>query len=248
MICQFYSQSSPTNKINKTLGDHLKQCPAIPQPDGPIDVVNPVLIIDGPLSSNANYCYVGEPLNRYYFITALDYTIANKVVISLHCDVLMTYRERIKDTTLNYCRGAGDINEMDDASYPISDYLIQQHYPIPNWTDIFSNQGSGRQYLLRTVCSSADTYPIVELADGQVFWSGDYFYDENDTPVYRCFQFVIRGAKQALAVYLERDDVTSMPQVLNKYYVKCNNAAWQFDMAYGDKERVPSFTYVGPTT
>lgn len=248
MICQFYSQSSPTNKVNKTLGDPIKQCPAYPQPDGPIDVINPVLIIDGPLSSTANYCYVGAPLNRYYFITALDYTIASKVVISLHCDVLMTYRELIKNTTLNYCRGAGDINEMDDSSYPISDYMIQQYFNFPNWTDIFSNQGSGRQFLLRTVCSNPDTEPIVQLTDGQLFWSGDYGYDENNEPIYYCYQFKIIGGKKANAIYMARDDITGMPQVLDKYYVESGGKAWQFHVDYSNRETVPYFTYVGTTT
>ena len=250
-----YHLTEPTNVVNKTLdGTSAITLNAQLEPTGPINLVNPVFIVDTGVAStynnlsSMNYLYAGAPLNRYYFITSLDFTVAKKAIIGCHVDVLMTFRSRINDTILNYTRGAGDINEMDDSSYPISDYMVQQYFNFTNWTDIFSNQGSGRQFLLRTVCSNPDTEPIVQLTDGQLFWSGDYGYDENNEPIYYCYQFKILGGKKANAIYMARDNITGMPQVLDKYYVESGGKAWQFHVDYSNRETVPYFTYVGTTT
>lgn len=258
MICQFYSQSSPTNKVNKTLGDPIRQCPAHPQPNGPIDVVNPVLIIDGPLNSNANYCYVGEPLFRYYFITALDYTIANKVVVSLHCDVLMTYRESIKDTTLNYCRGAGDINEMEDASYPISDYMIQQYFNFPNWTDIFHSSGSERQFLLRTIKGSAETTVVYDMDINQAFWIGETEYDSEGNVHY--WIYYVSSINSAHKLNIERARASTLspgtPFIHEKDYFKMTcpyhdnkKGLWQFTGGMtGKPQATGAFKFKGHET
>ena len=224
MQVTFYIQTSPSNKVNKTLGTVIKTCPTLPNPDGPIDVINPVFLIDGPLDSSVNYFYVDAPLYRYYFVTALDFRIANKVMVTGHVDVLMTYRNFLRSNILNYCRGAGDINEMDDSSYPISDYMIEQYFPLKNWTPIFSKRGSDRQYLLRTVKGNAKIYPTVHLADGAVVWCGTYEEDEG-TLYYDCYQLRVNGTLTSL--YNRRQDVTGITQVLPGYYVEIGGTVWQ---------------------
>jgi len=147
MNVSFYINTSPTIKVSKTLGEAVKTI-TIDIPEN-VDVVNPVLIIDdsnneGILSSEVNYMECGAPLSRKYFITAMDYTNAKRVIVAGHVDVLSTYGNLLETTTLNYVRGSGDPTEMDDVSYPISDYLIQQYFPMTTWTDIFSAGGSDR--------------------------------------------------------------------------------------------------------
>ena len=128
MEVKFYVNKSPTIKVSKDLGEAVKTI-YVDIPDS-VDVVNPVLIIDdshnqGILPSEVNYMVCGAPLNRKYFITAMDYTNAKRVIVAGHVDVLSTYGSRLETTTLNYVRGAEDPTEMDDVSYPISDYMVE---------------------------------------------------------------------------------------------------------------------------
>lgn len=127
MNVSFYVNKSPTIKVNKDLGEAVKIV-NIDIPDN-VNVINPALIIDdshneGILPSEVNYMECGAPLSRSYFITAMDYTVAKRVIVAGHVDVLSTYSDRLTTTTLNYVRGSGDPTEMDDASYPISDYMV----------------------------------------------------------------------------------------------------------------------------
>lgn len=190
MEIRFYINSSPTNKVNKnltlikTINIDIYEM---------VDVVNPVIRVDKTsIPSEVNYMICGEPLSRRYFITAMDFTNAKTTIIGGHCDVLSTYHGFLENTVLNYVRGWGDINEMDDSSYPISDYMVQQYFPMSNWTDIFSNLGSGRQYLLRTIHGDATSYPTVQLnydsETGTVgpFWCGRS-YEEGGEMKYRAF-------------------------------------------------------------
>lgn len=178
MQASFYIITEPTNKVNKTLGTAIKTCGATPQPTGSVDVVNPVLIIDGPLNSAANYCHISGPLNRYYFITALDYTIANKVVVSLHVDVLMTYKGFLKATTLNYVSGAEDINEVADSSYPLGDYIKTETFKIADWDNsVFTNNDGGRRYILRVAAGKVQSGTAVNITVGGYVVYGKWKYD-----------------------------------------------------------------------
>lgn len=171
MQVYFYNNTSPTIKINKTLSQigAVRDCDIM----GAVDVVNPVIIVRGHVSSEANYMRIGEPLNRYYFITAIDYTTAGKVIISGHVDVLYTYRSLIGSQTLNYVRGAGDINEMDDSSYPLGDYVRSLTYAMEGWNSSFlKNEGgdTNRHYILRVAAGrDVSTSEQVYLTVGQFF-------------------------------------------------------------------------------
>jgi LPXTG-motif cell wall-anchored protein len=85
MEVKFYVNKSPTIKVSKDLGEAAVKTISVDIPDS-VDVVNPVLIIDdshneGILPSEVNYMECGAPLNRKYFITAMDYTNAKRVII-----------------------------------------------------------------------------------------------------------------------------------------------------------------------
>ena len=242
MEVSFYVNKSPTIKVNKELGEAVKNI-SIDIPDS-VDVVNPVLIIDdshneGILPSEVNYMVCGSPLNRKYFITAMDYTNAKRVIVAGHVDVLSTYSDRLTTTTLNYIRGADDPTEMDDASYPISDYLIQQYFPMTTWTDIFSAGGSGRQYLLRTVCGNAEEPIYVDLNAGNVFWDGTYYTRDSDqATMYNCFQFTPLGQKQFAPTYVPRQDIQGLSQVLDGYYVRTDIGGTPFIYKWNSKENI----------
>ena len=192
MEVKFYVNKSPTIKVSKDLGEAAVKTIYVDIPDS-VDVVNPVLIIDdsqnqGILPSEVNYMVCGEPLNRKYFITAMDYTNAKRVIVAGHVDVLSTYGSLLETTTLNYVRGAGDPTEMDDASYPISDYMVEQYFPMTTWDDIFSNEGTGKRYLLRTICTESVSRIPITLAEGNVFCDSNQWYeDSNGNTQYICY-------------------------------------------------------------
>lgn len=236
MTITFYNQSSPTNKITKTLGTALGSCTINNIHD--INVVDPVFIIKSDALSGslenlakANYVVAGAPFNRDYFITGVDFSTAKTAVVYCHCDVLSTYASSLG--TLNFTRGAGDINEMDDVSYPISDYMIQQHYKFGNWTDIFSADGSGRRYILRTICAPTAVPSIIELTqDGQVFWDFGHTYirESDNAQMYVCYQFNSPATPKTFApLYVPRQDIQGIISVNDGDYVSLNGSVWQWN-------------------
>ena len=198
MEVSFYINTSPTIKVSKSLGESAVKTVTVDIPDN-VDVVNPVLIIDdtkntGILPSEVNYMICGAPLSRKYFITAMDYTNAKRVIVAGHVDVLSTYGGFLDNTPLNYVRGAGELTEMDDASYPISDYMVEQYFPMDTWNDIFSNSGSGERYLLRTICTESVSRIPITLADGNVFCDSNQWYEDGNGNIqYICYQFSDKG-------------------------------------------------------
>lgn len=228
MQVTFYNMTSPTIKITKTLGSPLGTCSAKPNPTGPVDVVNPVLVVDADkVPSNANYMEVGAPLNRKYFIVAVDYTVANTAIITGHSDVLSNFTP---SGTMNFVRGAGTLTEMDDASYPISDYMVEEYFPMTTWTDIFSNAGSGRQYLLRTVCSTPKTYPSHALTNGNVFCDSNLYYirESDDAVMYKCYQFDSSNTTGRTPSYVPRQDLTGITIIYGGDYITCDGHTWRW--------------------
>lgn len=220
MVITFYNMTSPSIKINKTLGSPLKTTNASPQPDGPVNVVDPVLIVDcSSLPSNANYFTVGAPLNRSYFLVSIEYTTAKTAIVYGHSDVLSNFAGSLG--TMNFVRGAGSLTEMDDASYPISDYMVEEYFPMTTWTDIFGAEGSGRKYLLRTVCSSADSMVFKDLENGNVFWDSNRSINIEGTTYYYCYRFdaSLTGKKNFYEEFL-RQDVQNLSQVQYGQYIR----------------------------
>lgn len=60
-------------------------------------IVNPVILIDGQLSSVHDYNYVYIPTwGRYYFITDIISVRTNLIELHLHCDVLNSFHDEIE--------------------------------------------------------------------------------------------------------------------------------------------------------
>lgn len=98
------------------------------------DIVSPVLLIDGidNIISKLNYCYI-PILNRYYFITDISSVRNGLWELSCHCDVLETYKDKIKETEAVISRQEFEYNLLlDDGTLKAySDPLIQtKAFPI----------------------------------------------------------------------------------------------------------------------
>lgn len=178
MQVTFYNMTSPTIKIAKTLGNPLGTCSATPNPTGPVDVVNPVLIVDADdVPSNANYMEIGAPLNRKYFITAISYDIANTATVVGHSDVISNFAP---GGNLNFISGDKSLNMVEDESYPLTDLFVAPiiHYPFNNWNGNFTNNGVGKRYIVRTVTSKARQAYVRQASIGDsLLYLGLYKYD-----------------------------------------------------------------------
>lgn len=88
------TNNSEKNKVTKkttsvsTINGTLKQATSI---------IDPVLLIEGNLSSLAKVNYVSIPsFNRYYFVTNIRSDRNSLIEISCHVDVLMSFASEIK--------------------------------------------------------------------------------------------------------------------------------------------------------
>lgn len=234
MVINFYNMTSPSIKIEKTLGNPVKTTAAAPNPDGPIDVVNPVLFVDAAeIPSNANYAVVEEPLNRAYFITSITYNTAKTAAVALHSDVLSNFAGSLGE--LNFIRGAGTLTEMEDAAYPISDYMVEEYYSFSDTWDsnFFSSGNTDRQYLLRTACNPDTPFATqVSLNDNQYFWAYPHKYvqvkdDGTEIVKYHCFKSLNPGKDYEPEMFYA-DDITHYTQVSDGDYVITGGNAYEW--------------------
>ena len=88
-----------------------------------MDLLNPVLTFknsDYPNIASANYCHLGAPFNRYYFLGTATAGEDGLTRVPCHVDVLYTYRQSI----LN----AQCIAERSSSQY--SDYLQDEYIKV----------------------------------------------------------------------------------------------------------------------
>ena len=90
MIITLYNNSSEPNKISKHLTPISTALSGSLRNES--EMVNPVVLIEGNISSlqNANYARI-ESFGRYYYITEMKSVRNNIVELHLHTDVLMSF-------------------------------------------------------------------------------------------------------------------------------------------------------------
>lgn len=101
---ELFKNSSESNRVDKTnyielidiiSGSLRESC----------SIVTPVLTIEYPKVPDFNYVYI-EAFGRYYFVTGVTSVRYNLWEISLECDVLMTYKDKLLE-----CEAFIDRNE-----------------------------------------------------------------------------------------------------------------------------------------
>lgn len=113
------------------MGRSLTPFPALEVPDSVIekmDLLNPVLTFKNDAFPNiaaANYCHLGAPFNRYYFLGTATAGEDGLTRIPCHVDVLYTYRAQI----LN----ADCIADRSTSAY--SDYLQDEYIKVEQGYD-----------------------------------------------------------------------------------------------------------------
>lgn len=91
----FYNNSAEPNRVDKT--SYLQSLFTL---EGTLrescNIINPSILIEREEFINANYCYIPN-FNRYYFIDKITSVRNNLWRIDLSVDVLMTYKDKIKE-------------------------------------------------------------------------------------------------------------------------------------------------------
>lgn len=122
MLLQLYQNSTPPPHMGRS----LNPIAAIEVPDSVIekmDLLNPVITLKNDQFSQyaaANYCHLGAPFNRYYFLGTATAGEDGLTRIPCHVDVLYTYRAQI----LN----ADCIADRSSSAY--SDYLQDEFIKV----------------------------------------------------------------------------------------------------------------------
>ena len=106
------------------------------------NVITPKIVIrknDGKLK--CNYCYIPK-LHRYYWITNISTSNADFLILDLAVDVLMTYRNAIKNSY-----GFIERNEVDYNNYLIDNEIVVSNKKIRT-TKSIGNVGNGYHYYI----------------------------------------------------------------------------------------------------
>lgn len=142
MIITLYNNSSEPNKISKHLTPINIALSGSLRNES--EIVNPVVLIEGNISSlqNANYARI-ESFGRYYYITEMKSVRSNIVELHLHTDVLMSF---------NISAVSGVVVEAENIG---SDYLQGRQFVrlVKSKTDILPFSGGlldSGEYILIT--------------------------------------------------------------------------------------------------
>ena len=114
-----FKTTSENNRVVKVLTDEKQLSGEL---RNQTSVLNPTIRIESADNiSGYNYCYISE-FGRYYYITDIVSVRTNCWVISLRCDVLMSYKDEIQsmNVILNNTQETG-----------LSNYLAS-----PNWVNL----------------------------------------------------------------------------------------------------------------
>lgn len=88
--------SSPSNKVDKSIADVVTVTGVL---RNGASIIDPVILIEtetpATVISSANYAHISA-FSRYYYITNVKSDANGLWIISLHVDVLMTYRDQIR--------------------------------------------------------------------------------------------------------------------------------------------------------
>lgn len=112
MTINLYVNTSDNRYLQKTLASVLNNVPCVFKEDTSLE--NPVVIISPDnFRHNANYVYIPE-LSRYYYITDKTFS-KQRVMLHLKCDVLMSFKDSIKQCECVAIRSANQYNNyLDD--------------------------------------------------------------------------------------------------------------------------------------
>ena len=149
MNLSLYINNSEKNKLEKSLSDEFSMSGNLRNESS---VVNPRIIVQTDNPSKYNYAYIPE-FNRYYFITDMTSVRTNIWELSMHVDVLMSFKESIKGTQIilsdtettgqtNYISGEQWVRNVKDTTEIIN---FPKYLPIKGEYILITASGPGSE-------------------------------------------------------------------------------------------------------
>lgn len=125
-----YVNNSEKNKLEKSLSSDLKLIGKLREQSS---VVNPSIMIQTTNPSIYNYAYIPE-FKRYYFITDMVSVRTGLWEISMHVDVLMSFKDTIKGTQviLSDTESTGQTNYMAGEQWESNVKTVTDIVSFPN--------------------------------------------------------------------------------------------------------------------
>lgn len=149
MIVKLYTTNDKNIKVRKTLTNKgMADCKILQ----PVSIINPTLILTGYSDRTINYAYI-EEYKRYYYIVNYSVNPNGFIVLSLKCDVLMSFIDDIANNDCIVSRNQYDYN------FYLQDNLLQvQNNPIIT-TRQFPAGFPAPQYVLITNTTNMEDIP-----------------------------------------------------------------------------------------
>ena len=117
---------------------------------GEINIISPTLILEY-FSTDFNYCYISD-FKRYYFVNSITLLSGQRVQINLSVDVLMTYKEEIKNLTVNVLRYENiEPTFLTDSRIPLFSDTVQKVIEFPENIFNLENPSENSKNFLLTV-------------------------------------------------------------------------------------------------
>ena len=122
--------SSPSNKVDKTVANIatatgvLREGTSVVDPEVEIESV-----LEQDIISRVNYARI-EAFHRFYFVTDITLDITGLWLFTMHCDVLMSYKEAIKQQNAVVARQERRYNMyLDDGWFmTYQNPIVRQQY------------------------------------------------------------------------------------------------------------------------
>lgn len=168
MEIKFYRYNGLPQVINKDLGDPYIQTDKGGSFNQPYSLMNPSITFTGNITGNAsgdikhvffnegvNYVVISSLAhdeitveNKYYYIMDYEYLHHNHIVVTLHLDVLMTYRSEIGDLSVMLDRSSqSEDPDLVDNMLPLTSNELIERIDLPSSISESENQGA---YILVT--------------------------------------------------------------------------------------------------
>ena len=147
MTVTLYKNTSDKRNLNKVISE-IKSVSATAK--GEINIISPTLILEY-FSTDFNYCYISD-FKRYYFVNSITLLTGQRVQINLSVDVLMTYKEEIKNLTVNVLRYENiEPTFLSDSRIPLFSDTIQKVIEFPENIFNLENPPENSKNFLLTV-------------------------------------------------------------------------------------------------
>lgn len=129
MVIKLYKNYSDNRKIDKSIGNEIELTGTLRNAD--VSIVDPSILIEyNDAVFNYNYAYIPE-FNRYYYIQNINSIRNNVLMLDMHCDVLMSFKNEF----------LGNNGYVDNSQNYANMYLTDNKLPVQQNTEITFQKG-----------------------------------------------------------------------------------------------------------